>query len=110
MASDSAASTVTGAASAGCAAAKDVLCIHQGPLKGARQSHGVMDQTTITTRPPPEVVKRICQVLEELGMGFKGESEYRYRRVRAKRKKAGGRWGSGLAVWLVRMGWRRLRW
>ncbi|KIM59636.1 hypothetical protein SCLCIDRAFT_62760, partial [Scleroderma citrinum Foug A] len=59
--------------------------------------HGVMDQMTIMTRPPPEVVKRIFQVLEELGMGFKGESEYRYRHVRAKRKKAGGRWGSGLA-------------
>ncbi|KAL4078032.1 Pkinase-domain-containing protein [Scleroderma citrinum] len=58
---------------------KDVLRIH----------HGAVDQTTITTRPPPEVMKRICQVLEELGMEFKAESEYKYRCVRAKRKKTG---------------------
>lgn len=58
---------------------KDVLRIH----------HGAVDQTTITTSPPPEVMKRICQVLEELGMEFKAESEYKYRCVRAKRKKGG---------------------
>lgn len=61
------------------ASPKDVLRIH----------HGAVDQTTITTSPPPEVMKRICQVLEELGMEFKAESEYKYRCVRAKRKKGG---------------------
>ncbi|KIN98282.1 hypothetical protein M404DRAFT_66281, partial [Pisolithus tinctorius Marx 270] len=54
-----------------------------------RIHHGAVDQTTITTSPPPEVMKRICQVLEELGMEFKAESEYKYRCVRAKRKKGG---------------------
>ncbi|KAG6335082.1 hypothetical protein ID866_4010 [Astraeus odoratus] len=79
-------------------AAKDVLRIH----------HGAVDQTTITTRPPPEVIKRICQVLEELGMEFKAESEYKYRCVRAKRKKTGsvglgfsGVGGNGLAAFTI---------
>ena len=76
----------TGSAAAA-AAAKDVLRIH----------HGAVDQTTITTRPPPEVMKRICQVLDELGMEFKAESEYKYRCVRAKRKKAGGSVGLGFS-------------
>ncbi|KIM59647.1 hypothetical protein SCLCIDRAFT_55606, partial [Scleroderma citrinum Foug A] len=63
-----------------------------------RIHHGAVDQTTITTRPPPEVMKRICQVLEELGMEFKAESEYKYRCVRAKRKKAGGSVGLGFSA------------
>ncbi|KIJ64318.1 hypothetical protein HYDPIDRAFT_28762 [Hydnomerulius pinastri MD-312] len=65
--------------------AKDVLRIH----------HGAVDQTTITTRPPPEVMKRICQVLEEMGMEIKAESEYKYRCVRTKRKKSGAPVGLG---------------
>jgi len=100
VASASAASAATGADSMGSAAAKDVLRIH----------HGTVDQTMIATRPPPKVMKWICQVLDKLRMEFKAESEYKYRCVRAKRKKAGGRWGSGLAVWWVRMGWQCLRW
>ena len=57
---------------------KDVLRIH----------HGAVDQTTITTRPPPEVIKHVCQVLEGMGVELKAESEYKYRCVRAKRKKS----------------------
>ena len=79
-------------------AAKDVLRIY----------HGAVDQATITTRPTPEVIKRICQVLEDLGMALRAESEYKYKCVCAKRKLL-GLLGSGSAVWLVRMGWRRLR-
>jgi protein-serine/threonine kinase len=56
---------------------KDVLRIH----------HGAVDQTTITTRPPPEVIKHVCQVLEGMGIELKAESEYKYRCIRAKRKK-----------------------
>ncbi|KAG2137465.1 Pkinase-domain-containing protein [Suillus clintonianus] len=59
--------------------AKDVLRIH----------HGAVDQTTITTRPPPEVIKHVCQVLEGMGIELKSESEYKYRCIRAKRKKSG---------------------
>lgn len=57
---------------------KDVLRIH----------HGAVDQTTITTRPPPEVIKHVCQVLEGMGIELKLESEYKYRCIRAKRKKS----------------------
>lgn len=58
---------------------KDVLRVH----------HGAVDQTTITTRPPPEVIKHVCQVLDGMGVELKAESEYKYRCVRAKRKKSG---------------------
>ncbi|KAF9234997.1 Pkinase-domain-containing protein [Melanogaster broomeanus] len=51
--------------------------------------------TTITTRPPPEVIKHVCKVLEEMGMDIKAESEYKYRCVRAKRKKSGVAGGLG---------------
>ena len=68
--------------------AKDVLRIH----------HGAVDQTTITTRPPPEVIKHVCKVLEELGMEIKAESEYKYRCIRAKRRKSGGAVGLGFST------------
>ncbi|EIW74766.1 hypothetical protein CONPUDRAFT_25708, partial [Coniophora puteana RWD-64-598 SS2] len=55
-----------------------------------RIHHGPLDQTTITTRPPPEVMARVCAVLDELGIEFKAESEFKYRCVRAKRRRAGG--------------------
>lgn len=67
---------------------KDVLRIH----------HGAVDQTTITTRPPPEVIKHVCKVLEEMGMDIKAESEYKYRCVRAKRRKSGGTVGLGFST------------
>ncbi|KAF9221803.1 Pkinase-domain-containing protein [Gyrodon lividus] len=69
------------------APAKDVLRIH----------HGAVDQTTITTRPPPEVMKHVCKVLEEMGMEIKAESEYKYRCVRAKRKRGGAAVGLGFS-------------
>lgn len=67
---------------------KDVLRIH----------HGAVDQTTITTRPPPEVIKHVCKVLEEMGMEIKAESDYKYRCVRAKRRKSGGTVGLGFGT------------
>jgi protein-serine/threonine kinase len=67
---------------------KDVLRIH----------HGAVDQTTITTRPPPEVIKHVCKVLEEMGMDIKAESEYKYRCVRAKRRKSGAAVGLGFST------------
>lgn len=67
---------------------KDVLRIH----------HGAVDQTTITTRPPPEVIKHVCKVLEEMGMDIKAESEYKYRCVRSKRRKSGGTVGLGFST------------
>ena len=50
-------------------AAKDVLHIH----------HAMVVQMTITTQLLPEVMKHICQVLKELDVEFKAESEYKYR-------------------------------
>lgn len=76
---------------------KDVLRIH----------HGAVDQTTITTRPPPEVIKHVCQVLEGMGIELKAESEYKYRCIRAKRKKSGAIGlgfsgsGNGLAAFTI---------
>lgn len=67
---------------------KDVLRIH----------HGAVDQNTITTRPPPEVIKHVCKVLEEMGIEIKAESEYKYRCVRAKRRKSGGAVGLGFST------------
>lgn len=67
---------------------KDVLRIH----------HGAVDHTTITTRSPPEVIKHVCKVLEEMGMEIKAESDYKYRCVRAKKRKSGGAIGLGFST------------
>jgi len=41
----------------------------------------------ITTKPPPEVIKHVREVLEGMGVEIAMESEYKYRCVRAKRRK-----------------------
>jgi protein-serine/threonine kinase len=55
-----------------------------------RIHHGAVDQTTITTRPPPEVMAHVKQVLEGMGVEIQLESEYKYRCIRAKKKKNAG--------------------
>ncbi|EGO02964.1 hypothetical protein SERLA73DRAFT_176454 [Serpula lacrymans var. lacrymans S7.3] len=77
---------------------KDVLRVH----------HGAVDQTTITTRPPPEVMKHVREVLEGMGVEIKLESEYKYRCIRLKKGKGGGGLGfssvgsgSGLAAFTM---------
>ncbi|KAH8077414.1 Pkinase-domain-containing protein [Cristinia sonorae] len=63
--------------------------------KGAlRVHHGAVDYSTVTTRPPPEVMKHVMDVLQSMGMEIQLESEYKYRCVRPKRKK--GAVGLGL--------------
>ena len=52
-----------------------------------RIHHGAVDQTTITTRPPPEVMAHVKKVLEGMGVEIQLESEYKYRCIRAKKKK-----------------------
>ena len=52
-----------------------------------RIHHGAVDQTTITTRPPPEVMAHVKRVLEGMGVEIQLESEYKYRCIRAKKKK-----------------------
>lgn len=53
-----------------------------------RIHHGAVDQTTITTKPPPEVMKHVREVLEGMGVEVQVESEYKYRCIRGKKKKA----------------------
>ena len=52
-----------------------------------RIHHGAVDKTTITTRPPPEVMAHVKKILEGMGIEVQLESEYKYRCIRAKKKK-----------------------
>ena len=54
-----------------------------------RVHHGAVDQTTITTGSPPEVMKHVKQVLESMGIEITAETEFKYRCIRSKRKRAG---------------------
>ncbi|KIK65001.1 hypothetical protein GYMLUDRAFT_56488 [Collybiopsis luxurians FD-317 M1] len=62
-----------------------------------RTHHGAVDQSTVTTRPPPEVIKHVQNVLVNMGVEVQVESEYKLRCIRAKKKKAaaGGATGVG---------------
>ncbi|KAK0478794.1 CAMK/CAMKL/Kin4 protein kinase [Armillaria novae-zelandiae] len=55
-----------------------------------RIHHGAVDQDMVTTRPPPEVIKRMKEVLIGMGIEVQVESEYKYRCIRVKRKKLPG--------------------
>jgi protein-serine/threonine kinase len=57
------------------------------PHEKLRIHHGAVDQTTITTRPPVEVMKHVKEILEGMGMEMVVESEFKYRCVRVKRRK-----------------------
>ncbi|KAM5537341.1 hypothetical protein V8D89_009071 [Ganoderma adspersum] len=54
-----------------------------------RVHHGAVDQTTITTGAPPEVMKHVKAVLEGMGIDIAIEHEYKYRCIRPKKKRAG---------------------
>ncbi|KAI0742490.1 Pkinase-domain-containing protein [Daedaleopsis nitida] len=54
-----------------------------------RVHHGAVDQTTITTGSPPEVMKHVKAVLEGMGIDITMEHEYKYRCVRPKKKRTG---------------------
>jgi len=67
------------------------------PQKGVmRVHHGAVDHSTITTKPPPEVMKHVREVLEGMGMDIRLENEFKYRCIRLKRKKTGTNVGLGL--------------
>jgi protein-serine/threonine kinase len=76
--------------------AKNILRVH----------HGAVDQTTITSGNPPEVMKHVLDVLLEMGLEVQEESQYKYRCIRPKKRKIGstgvslkdGQGGSGLAA------------
>ncbi|KAJ7619538.1 hypothetical protein FB45DRAFT_1033388 [Roridomyces roridus] len=54
-----------------------------------RVHHGAVDQSTITTGQPPEVMRHVKEVLVSMGMEVQIESEYKYRCIRAKQRRAG---------------------
>jgi len=60
-------------------AAKNILRVH----------HGAVDQTTITSGNPPEVMKHVLEVLLEMGLEVEEESLYKFRCVRPKKRKIG---------------------
>ncbi|RDB17558.1 hypothetical protein Hypma_001009 [Hypsizygus marmoreus] len=47
---------------------------------------GAIDQTTITTQPPPDVMQRVRGALESMGIEVHVESEYKYRCIRPGRR------------------------
>lgn len=65
-----------------------------------------MDQTTITSGNPPEVMKHVLGVLLEMGLEVQEESLYKFRCIRPKKRKIGttgvslknGQGGNGLAA------------
>ncbi|KAF9007012.1 hypothetical protein BDQ17DRAFT_1389151 [Cyathus striatus] len=58
------------------------------PHDKLRVHHGAVDQAMITTKSPQDVMKIVREVLEGMGIEILVESEYKYRCIRAKRKKA----------------------
>lgn len=54
-----------------------------------RVHHGAVDQTTITSGNPPEVMKHVLDVLLEMGLEVQEESLYKFRCVRPKKRKIG---------------------
>lgn len=50
---------------------------------------GAIDQTTITTQPPPKVMKHVKTILREMGVQVQEESSFNYRCIRAGRKPTG---------------------
>ena len=67
-----------------------------------RVHHGAVDQTTVTTGSPPDVMKHVTKVLLDMGLEVEHESEYKYRCVRPKKRKvSGGASGTGLAAFTM---------
>ncbi|KXN90425.1 Fatty acyl-CoA synthetase and RNA processing-associated kinase 1 [Leucoagaricus sp. SymC.cos] len=60
---------------------------HKHPHEKLRIHHGAVDQTTITTGPPQEVMLHVKRILEGMGVEMIVESEFKFRCVRHKRKK-----------------------
>ena len=62
---------------------------HVAPPKGViRTHHGAVSQATVTTGVPSEVMRHVCGVLKGMGVDVQNESEYKYRCVRPKRRRA----------------------
>lgn len=72
-----------------------------------RVHQGAVDQSTITTAPPPDVMKQVKTVLENMGVEIQIEGEYKCRCIRPKRKKTASganglrEAGGGLAAFTI---------
>ncbi|KAI0075185.1 Pkinase-domain-containing protein [Panus rudis PR-1116 ss-1] len=64
-----------------------VLGRHPAPKGVIRVHHGPVDPVTITTVAPPEVMKHVLAILDQLGMEVQAENDFKYRCVRPKRKR-----------------------
>ena len=53
-----------------------------------RLHHGAVDQTTVTTGSPPDVMAQVTKVLLDMGLEVQQETDYKYRCIRQKRRKA----------------------
>lgn len=58
--------------------------------------HGVVDQSTLSSKPPREVMQEVINVLLDMGIDVKRENEFKLRCVRVRRRKAGATTGLGL--------------
>jgi protein-serine/threonine kinase len=62
---------------------------HVAPPKGViRTHHGAVSQATVTSGLPSDVMRHVRDVLEGMGVDVQVESDYKYRCVRAKRRRA----------------------
>lgn len=62
---------------------------HVAPPKGViRTHHGAFSKATTTTGVPSDVMRHVRDVLEGMGVDIQVESDYKYRCVRAKRRRA----------------------
>jgi protein-serine/threonine kinase len=68
---------------------KRTMAPSPGPKNVLRIHHGAVDQTTITSGSPPEVMKHVLGVLESMGLEVQEESQYKYRCIRPKKRKIG---------------------
>ncbi|KAJ6615362.1 hypothetical protein B0H10DRAFT_1677175, partial [Mycena sp. CBHHK59/15] len=73
-----------------------------------RIHHGAVDQSTITTGQPPQVMEHVKEVLKGMGMETYKESEFKYRCIRAKQRRSGkstigsiGAGGQGVAAFTM---------
>ncbi|THV02653.1 Pkinase-domain-containing protein [Dendrothele bispora CBS 962.96] len=61
----------------------------KSPVSALRIHHGPLDQDTITSIPPPEVMKKVREVLVGMGVEIQVEGDYKYKCVRPKKKRSG---------------------
>jgi len=59
------------------------------PYLGIGVHQGAVDPSTVTSAPPPEVMRHILSVLQGMGVAITEESKFRLRCVRPLRRDSG---------------------